>query len=286
MGIWQKARNRWVIFTHDLLWVPLSIFVAYWIRFNLDIIPDEYIQGAMTVVLASVPAHAFAFWVFGCYRGVWRFASIPDLMRLLWAVGLGALSTLLIVFLWTRLEGVPRSVLVLYPMLLLGGVCGARVAYRAFKDHGFRFDAANRQRALVVGAGQGGEVLVRDLCRNGPFYPAAVVDDDPVKLGQEIHGIRVRGVINDIPDLIDALDIDTVLIAMPSASRETMDRIVSMCVEVGVECRTLPSLAEIADGRVEAARLRPVTVEDLLGRDPVVLDEKAINEFLQNKRVL
>lgn len=283
---WQFIRNRWVVFAHDLAWVPVALYLAYWLRFNLGIIPDDFMLGRNQLILLAIPLHGLSFWLFGCYRGLWRFASIPDLIRLVWAIGLGALATTLAAVLYSRLEGVPRSVLVLYPFVLMAGVAGARVAYRAMKDQSLRFDAANRQRALIVGAGRGGEILIRDLLNNGPFFPAAAVDDNSSKHGIELHGVRVRGNIDDIPRLIESFDINAVLIAMPSASRETMNRIVSMCVEAGVVCRTLPSIQELADGTVEASRLRPVTVEDLLGREPVVLDEVLINQFLENKRVL
>ncbi len=283
---WQFVRNRWVVFVHDLAWVPVALILAYWLRFNLGNIPLDFLIGRVQLIVLAIPLHGLSFWLFGCYRGVWRFASIPDLVRLVWAIGLGAMATTLASVLQSRLEGVPRSVLVLYPFILLAGVAGARGAYRAIKDQSLRFDAANRQRALIVGAGRGGEILIRDLWNNGPFFPAAAVDDDTTKHGIELHGVRVRGNIDEIPRLIESFDIDAVLIAMPSASRETMNRVVSMCVEKGVVCRTLPSIHELADGTVEASRLRPVTVEDLLGREPVILDEISINQFLEKKRVL
>jgi FlaA1/EpsC-like NDP-sugar epimerase len=141
-------------------------------------------------------------------------------------------------------------------------------------------------RALVVGAGRAGELLIRDLRRHGPFLPVALVDDAQGKQGHEVQGVRVRGRLDDIARLVRAYDVNIVLIAMPSASRQTMDRVVQVCNEVKVPCRTLPALSELADGRVEVSRLRPVTVEDLLGRDPVVLDVRTISDFLRGKRVL
>ena len=114
----------------------------------------------------------------------------------------------------------------------------------------------------------------------------ALVDDDIGKQGHEVQGVRVRGRLDDIAQAGARLDMRIVLIAMPSASRKTMDQVVQVCNEVQVPCRTLPSLSELADGRVEVSRLRPVTVEDLLGRDPVVLDSHAISDFLRGKRVL
>ena len=279
-------RSRWTVFLHDLLWIPLAVLLAYWIRFNLTPIPHVYFSGMLLVIGLALPAHAVTLWLFGCYRGIWRYASIPDLVRILKSVALGSLATVLAAFLFARLEGVPRSVFLLYPILLTIGLGSSRLFYRVFKDRWMSFGDSSSARALVVGAGRAGELLIRDLRRHGPFLPVALVDDDPDKQGHEVQGVRVRGRLADIARLVRAYDANIVLIAMPSASRKTMDKVVQVCNEAKVPCRTLPSLSELADGRVEVARLRPVTVEDLLGRDPVVLDSHAISDSLRGKRVL
>ena len=282
---WLLLRSRWTVFLHDLLWIPLAVLLAYWIRFNLTPVPSAYFSGMLLVMGLAVPFHAMTLWLFGCYRGIWRYASIPDLMRILKSVALGALATLLGAFMMQRLAGVPRSVLVLYPIILTLGLGSSRIIYRVFKDRWMGLGEP-AERALIVGAGRAGELLIRELYRHGPFLPVALVDDAPEKQGHEVHGVRVRGRLADIAKLVRAFDVNIVLIAMPSASRQTMDKVVQVCNEVEVPCRTLPSLSELADGRVEVSRLRPVTVEDLLGREPVVLDTDAISGFLKGKRVL
>lgn len=281
----MNFRNRWVIFGHDLLWVPIAISLAYSIRFNLGGVPVPLREMYFVFLAFAVPIHAVSFWIFGCYRGVWRFASIPDLLRITWAVGLGLFATLLCLFIFFRLEDIPRSTMLLYPLLLIGGVGGARIAYRAIRD-GLRPAFDSRKRALIVGAGQAGETLIRDLRRNGPFLPAVIVDDDPLKRGQELHGVRVRGTIEELPTLVDAMAINIVLIAIPSATRATMDRVVERCNEAGVEFRTLPSLEELAEEKAEASRLRAVTVEDLLGRDQNALDDEGIDRLIRDKCVM
>lgn len=283
---WLFLRNRWIVFLHDLTWIPIAVILAFWIRFNLSVIPLLYWHGALYLSLVALPIYAGMFWVFGCYRGIWRYASVPDLIRIIKAVGLGALATALAVFLITRLVGIPRSVLLLYPLLLALGLGGSRFIYRVIKDRMLGITNNDNERALIVGAGRAGELLIRDLRHHGPFLPAALVDDDMSKQGYELHGVRVRGTLNDIQRIIRDYDISIVLIALPSASHKTMDRVVQICNAVKVPCRTLPALSELADGRIEVSRLRPVTVEDLLGRDPVVLDTHAISKFLHGKRVL
>lgn len=277
--------KRVLIVTHDVLWVPMAIYLAYLFRFNLQGVPASYHAGMQQLMLFAVPIHAFSFWLFGCYRGIWRFASLPDLWRLLRAVTVGALTVSAALFLYSRFQGVPRSAIVLYPILLFIGVSTSRVAYRMFRTHRVSLDKADRERALVVGAGRAGDLLIRDLQEHGPFTAVGLVDDSPAKQGTELHGVRVVGKVPDLPDLIQSLEAKVVLIAMPSAPRAVMDEIVRVCAECKVACRTLPSLLELANGRVEVSRLRPVTVEDLLGREPVKLDELAIGAFITGKCV-
>lgn len=281
-----KLRNRWVIFAHDVLWVPVAITVAYWIRFNLGSVPQGLLNEYFLFMAVATPAHAISFWLFGCYRGIWRFASIPDLIRITWAVGLGLLATVLALFLVNRLAEIPRSAIVLYPMLLVAAVAGARVAYRAIRDHGVRPALDTRKRALILGAGSAGEALVRELLRQGPFFPAGVLDDDPLKLGQEVHGVRVWGPISDLPRRVHALDIDMVLIAMPSADRDAMNRIVKLCSDAEVEFRTLPTVKALAESQAAVSQLREVTVEDLLGREPILLDNDSIGDFVANRSIM
>jgi FlaA1/EpsC-like NDP-sugar epimerase len=284
----RLLRNRWVVFLHDLTWIPVSILVAFWIRFNLAVIPHLYLPGVVYLSLVALPVYACMFWLFGCYRGIWRYASIPDLIRIVKAVVFGALATTLLAFLITRLAVIPRSVLLLYPLLLILGLGTSRFIYRIIKNSlfGFRVINDDDKRALIVGAGTVAESLIRDLQHHGVFLPVALVDDDAGKQGNELHGVRVRGTLNDIERLIRSYEIDIVLIAMPNAARNTIDRILQICNLNKIPCRTLPSLAELADGKIEVSRLRPVMVEDLLGREPIILDTHGISEFLRGKRVL
>jgi FlaA1/EpsC-like NDP-sugar epimerase len=282
----QFKLRRILIIVHDVLWVPAAIYIAYWFRFNLQIVPSSYYAAMQQLVFFAVPIHAFTFWLFGCYRGIWRFSSFPDLWRLLRAVAVGALMVSTALFLYARFHGVPRSAIVLYPILLFIGVSASRALYRMLRTRRILLDTEDREPALIIGAGNAGNLLVRDLLEHGPFLPVGILDDDPAKQGMDLHGVRVRGRIKDIAEFIDSLQIHAVLVAMPSAPREMMDRIVHVCAEKQIPCRTLPSLSELADGRVEVSRLRPVTVEDLLGRELVSLDELTISKYITGKRVV
>ena len=278
--------KQWVAIAHDLLWVPVAILLAYWFRFNLSTIPVSQHESILVVLFVTIPVQASAFWLFGLYRGIWRFASIPDLMRILKAVWLGAAVTFLLLFLINRLEGIPRSVMVLYPVFLTIGLTGPRLVYRWFRDHRIKLDRQSAQRALILGGGQAGEMLVRDLQRQDTYQPVGILDDDPDKLDREIHGVRVRGSVAELEHYLEMLEPEVVLIAMPTASSSLMRRILEVCNQRQLRCVTLPSFSELADGQVSVARLREISIDDLLGRESVQLDDAGLHTFLQDKRVL
>jgi FlaA1/EpsC-like NDP-sugar epimerase len=285
MKMLNRLRSRAVIFTHDLLMVGLAWMGAYWLRFNLSEVPDDYWRAALAWLPPVLVVQGILFRLFGLYRGVWRFASIPDLVVIGKATALGAVGIGVLAFLYNRLHGVPRSVLPLYAVLLLLLLCGPRVLYRMHKDRGH--PTGGGKRALVVGAGCAAEMLVRDLKRerDAQYFPVAFVDDDPRKKGREIHGLRVRGACDKIPRLVHALAIDVVLIAIPSANEQSMRRIVELCESAGVPFLTLPSVKELLAGGL-IRRLRDVSIEDLLGRDPVHLDHQSVADYWRGKRVL
>ena len=264
----------------------MAIIGAYWMRYNLGEIPSSEFASLVSLALIALPVHGLSFWFFGCFRGIWRFASIPDLLRFVKAVAVGAPITAALYLSYMPLPDPPRTVLALYSVFLLLGVVSGRITYRVITDLWDNPDLDPQKRALLIGAGRAGDLLVRDLISHGPFRPVAFLDDDLTKRGHTMHGVRVIGPLADLAKVIERRNIDAVLISMPSASRATLERVVSVCVELGVECRTLPSLGEIANGRVTVSSLRRVTVEDLLGREPVELSQTAISRALTGKRVL
>jgi len=277
--------RRWLALVHDALWVPLALLAAYWVRFNLNAPPEAYRSGMLALMALALPVQVAVFYAFGLYRGIWRFASVPDLVRIIKSVLVGAGLTFTLAFLAQRLEGVPRSVLLLYPMLLGLGLAGPRLVYRWWKDRGLRL-SDHRSRALVIGAGRAGELLLRDLLKNRSYRPVGVLDDDAARHGMEIHGVRVLGSLDELERRADEMAVDVVLLAMPAAPRSVIRRVVDACQRLGVTCRTLPSLTELADGRVEVARLREISIEDLLGREPVALDMDGIAALIEGRCVL
>jgi FlaA1/EpsC-like NDP-sugar epimerase len=227
-----------------------------------------------------------AFVYFGLYRGVWRFASLPDLSRIVRAVVVSTALLAVAIFLLIRLEYVPRSVFIIDAVLLIVLLGGPRLLYRFLKDHSVGSKGL-RDKVLVVGAGAAGEGLVRDLLRMRPlvYTPVAFVDDDQAKQGREIHGIRVVGSCDDLAEVVEQWDVDLIMLALPSASSSQMRRIVEISESSGVPFRTLPKLQSLVSGDVSFTELREVQIEDLLGRDPVRLDADAIRGRLHGRTV-
>ncbi len=281
-----KFRSRTSIFLHDLLMVPLAWMGAYWLRFNLDEIPDEYFYSALFFLPLVIAIQVSAFWTFGLYRGVWRFSSMPDLVRIAKAVSAGMFFIAGFLFLYNRLEGFPRSVMPLYMLMLLALLCIPRFVYRFWKERAIHERVG--QRALIIGAGSAGEMLVRDLLGNvnSGFIPVVFADDQPNKYKREIRGIRIGGKVGQLPDLIKQWEVEVVLIAVPSATDSQMRRIVEICESCAVPFQTLPSVKELLSGAVTKANLREVSIMDILGRAPVPLDWQRIQASLKDKTIL
>jgi len=282
----DRLRSRTFAFTHDLGMVPLAWLGAYWLRFNLGQIPDPYWDACIMALPVLVPVQGAAFWAFGLYRGVWRFASVPDLERILKAVATGTILSLGVLFAWTRLADVPRSVPVLFALLQLTLLAGPRLLYRWVRDR--RLDLSKGPRVLIVGAGRAGEMLVRDMLRDPerPYVPVAFVDDLPRRQGSDIQGIPVVGDCGSIPQLVAEQAIDLIVLAIPSASSRQMRRLVDLCEQTGVAFHTLPKLNKLITGQVSLHQVRAVSIEDLLGREPVTLDWDAIGRGVSGRVIL
>ena len=145
------------------LWIPLALVLSYWLRFNMEGVPQPFQRSLLVLIAIAIPLQGLLFWHFGLYRGLWRFASIPDLVRIIKASCVGTVLLVCSYAIITRLEATPRSIFFLYPLLLTTGLSLSRISYRWYKDHHFNLRANSGVRTLIVGAGRAGEMLVRDL---------------------------------------------------------------------------------------------------------------------------
>lgn len=280
------ALKKLITISYDLLIIPFAWLGAYWLRFNFEPIPILVWQNALHVLPFVILLQFLCYWRFGLHRGMWRFASIPDLLRIFQAsiVGSGLIAVAL--FLFNHIELVPRSVIPIYFLLLIIMLGSSRLMVRYIKNYRHLFPKG--KAVLIIGAGQAGEGLVRDLLRyvDKQYIPIALIDDDPAKQGKEIHGIRVMGQCKDIPEIIRKMPIDLIIIAIPSATSVRMREIIAYCNEATIPVRTLPGIEDITNGTVSVKNIREVSLDDLLGRDPVNLEWDKISKKIQGRILL
>ena len=276
-----------VIILHDIAVAALAWLGAYWLRFNLDL-PAEYQAAAFSTLAWVVPLQAVVFWRFGLYRGIWRFASLPDLKRIVLAVGLAAVLIPVVLILFRVQAVVPRSVLLLDPLLLVVLMGGSRLAYRAWKEH--RLASVLRpdsKPVLVAGAGSAADFLLRELARNPTgFHVVGLLDDSRDKRGRLVQGIPVLGPLAEVAAWAKKMDVDDVVLALPSAAHEVRKRVTQLCTDAGLNVLTIPSLEDLVAGRVSVSSLRRVELDDLLGRDPVELDDSGLHQLITGKVIM
>jgi FlaA1/EpsC-like NDP-sugar epimerase len=272
-------------FLHDLLAAALAWMLAYWLRFNFDV-PPEFALSARQALFWVLPLFGLLFFLFGLYRGLWRFASLSDLQHLVAAVVVGALlATSIVVFFGLKL--IPRSVLVLHPLLLALIMGGSRFAYRSWKEHRLYGPAKTRgQPVLILGAGEAADSLLRELGRSGLWYAVALVDDNPLKMGRRLRGLPVFGPLAKIPELAEKYGVQHVIMALPDAKSSERRRAAELASGAGLTVMTLPSYDDLLAGRLSVSNIRQVELEDLLGRDSVSLNDDGLLEQLAGRVVL
>lgn len=274
------------VFLHDILMIPAAWYLAYWLRFNLGTIPENSLQVATLMLPVVVLCQSFSYFVFGLYRGIWRFASLYDFIRIGKSVYVGALIATLVIFAITGMQHVPRSVIPLYMILLFVFLGGNRALYRSFKDQ--RMRVSGGKRVLIIGAGESAQMLARDMLQHaqGEYLPVGMIDDDPDKLNREIHGIKVLGGFEDIPDVTEQQSVDLIVIAIPSLSSARMQNLVSICENAGTEFKTVPRLEDLISGQVTVNSIQEVSIEDLLGREKIELDCALMQAGLSGKVIM
>ena len=278
--------SRWQVILFDALMVVVAWFLSYWIYFNLGTIPQKYFDHAVTMLPLVVLCHSAMSIGFAVPRGAWRFTSTHDIYPIVMSVCGGIVVSGFVGFLLTRLEFIPRVLFLVYGVLLIGLLSSCRLLYRSY--HTPRLQGGAGKRVLIIGGGVAGNMLVIDLKNSTPLLYKAVgiLDDNPRLKGSHIQGIRVLGTCSSLPQLTQGLHIEQVLIAMPSATTEEISRIVDYCLDAEISYLTLPKVQEILDGTARSRDLRPVALDDLLGRNPISLDIDLISSSLRNKNVL
>jgi FlaA1/EpsC-like NDP-sugar epimerase len=279
--------RRAIVFFHDLVAAAAAWVLAFWLRFNLEI-PDEFHEVMLARLPWVVAIYAAVFWVLGLYRGLWRYASLPDLQRILMAVGVAALAVPAVLALARLMDGVPRSAYLIAPVFLVVAMGGSRFAYRAWREGRLAPLIAHPQAnpVLVLGAGAAAAALVKELSGSAQWRVVGLLDDDPGKRGAAVVGVQVLGPIDQVEAIASRYGVTQAIIAMPSATHGERKRAVDLCTRAELSVMTVPALSDIVAGNVSVSALRKIELDDLLGRDPVALDDAGLHAFLEGRTVL
>lgn len=283
----MRISRRTSVIIHDLVMMAGAWELAWLVRFNFSIPDAAYSQANLNSLPYVLLIQGAIAWYFGLYRGLWRFASIPDLWNIIRAGFLASLAITLVLFILFRLQDFPRSLFVLYPVFVVFLLGAPRLVYRLWKDHTLDLKQLGAgSRVLVIGAGQAGETLARHMLRDHTHIPIGFIDDKRRLRGSRIHGLTVFGGLEVLEETCRETNPDLLVIAIPSADNKQMQRLVAACERTGVRFRTLPGTRDLAWGGSFVSELRDVAIEDLLGRARVELDWQSISRGISGHRVL
>ncbi|MFW5961330.1 MAG: polysaccharide biosynthesis protein [Desulfohalobiaceae bacterium] len=284
----------WMILAADLILFCAAHILAYVIRFD-GMLPPAQWQNIQMVLPWLVLAKFVIFYFFGLYQGMWRYSSLVDLLAALKATLIITTVALSAVLLFNRFEGFSRSVFILDGLFTFLAVCGNRLAIRLYHQkfpQGLHSEnhlpASSKKKLLILGAGDAAEKVAREVFDNPslPYRILGFLDDDPSKIGKRIHGLSVMASTADVRAAAEKSGAQELLIAMPSADREQISRVVENSRASGLPFKTLPSLGEIINDKVSIKAIREVSYKDLLGRPPVKLENQEILKVVQGQTVL
>ncbi len=274
-------------FCHDIGMAIVAWYTAYSLRFNFNI-PIDFSLTLWMVAILVVPIQTIFFVQFGLYKGVWRFASLPDLKRILFAIASSAVTIVALLYMFKPTTiVVPRSVLILDPLLLLILMGGSRFLYRSWKEHQiYGINQMRGEPVLVLGAGDAAIALVKDLQRSQEWRVIGLLDDDLNIQGREVMGVKVLGKIDQLASVAKAYDIKDVIVAKPADAHQARRRAIELASQAGLNVLTVPSVEDLMSGHVKISKIRHVDIEDLLGRDAVQLDNSGLRKLIERKTVL
>jgi len=269
-------------FAHDVVVALAAWYISFWLRFNF-VIPEPYLGSMLDSLPWVVALQSVIFLGLGLYRGIWRYASVLDLYRIVAAAALSTLAISAVMF-FTYFSDLPRSVLILDPLLLVVAMGGSRLAYRAWKEKNMLSLGTNP--VLILGAGDAASDLLKHLSRSREWRVVGLLDDNPARRGRQIYGVTVLGPLDSLAEHSNRHVAKHAIIAMPSVNHSARRRAMSLCSAAGVKALIVPSFEDIASGQVTVSEIRKVELDDLLGRDPVKLDNAGMRQWIGAGTVL
>ena len=296
MSMYFQIKNPkiYLMIFSDVLIFALSIIISYLFRFEFSLSPF-YIQQIKTVLLWIIPLKIIVFLFSGVYRGMWRYTSIRDFWLLARACLLSTLLILAVILYMSGFKGYSRAIFIIdgvLTFLLVGGkLMAIRSYFAGFANPKIReelFPKVTYKNVLIIGAGDAGEKILREIFENNQLHYRVIgfIDDDPQKQSRSIHGVPVLGNLEKITSILEKEDVHEILIAIPSANGDQIRNIVEACKDSNVSYKILPGIGELIDGSVSIKVLRDINYEDLLGRPPVHLNIKGIRNYIDGKTVL
>ncbi len=285
-------QKRMLVFLVDIALIVVAYSLAFFLRFDFTIPPehrDIFFRG-LWFVLAIKP---LVFLVSGMYRSLWTYASLQDALEIFKVITVSSVLAVFSVMYMHAFEGFPRSIFILDWSFLIFLVATSRLVWRFYREKYLLSDQIGwrnnkGKRTLIVGAGEAGSMLLKEIRkqRDNEYRVVGFVDDNRSKQGMLLHRVPVLGSIDQLKALVRKYKIEEIIVAIPSAQGKMLKRIVASCERAKVHVKTVPGISDIIDGKVSVSQIKNVDIEDLLGREPVVLDEQGISAYLTGKRVL
>lgn len=284
MRIGKKAV---ILILLDIILVMAALYVAAWLRFDGQI-PRSYLDALLDLLPVFAVIYISSFYLFRMYHRMWEYASISELLIIVTASTIASLGCAAIITL-TQGHPLPHTVYVIHWFLVISLIGSSRLAWRVLRDYTLSQTKGQQNRTLIVGAGDAGSMVARELlsCGNDVnLRPIGFVDDHPAKQSQYLHGLKVLGTRDDIPEIVRKYRVENILVAMPSVPGSVTREILEICRQTPAKLKILPGVYQLIGGQVSVSKIRDVQLEDLLHRDPVQLNLEEISEYLHNKTVL
>jgi len=271
---------------HDALAIALALFAASMLL-DPAILASQHVQDLLAICAVAIPLQVVVNVFFGLYQGVWRYTSLPDIQRIVFATFTGTV----LVSAALRVAGLEAGLgwreYLLYPVFLIGIMSMSRMGFRSFKEWSLYGRGGEQGTPVaIMGAGDAAVGLVKELSRSHEWRIVGMLDDDAKKSGRLLHGVRVIGALDDLPRFAQRLKLRHAIIAMPSVPYKVRRRVVEICKRAKVSVMTVPTLNNVVQGKGAPARIRKVAVEDLMKREPVTLDDKRLHELITGQVIL
>ena len=290
---YQKLYRRAVLIIYDVISVILVSFIPVLMRYDLDLdqVEEHFLTTTITYLPINIVVTLIVFYVFKLYDSLWAYAGERELQNLVMgcAVSSGITAVGLQFFRVPGHQAEPKTYYFLYLVLLIALIFASRFSYRFLRSAKHHAEKnKNAKAVMVIGAGEAANIIIKDIIKSNynTMSIKCIIDDDSDKWGKYIQGIRVVGGRDRIVECADLYDIDEIIVAIPSVSRQELKKILDICKNTHCKMRALPGMYQLLSGEVNVSRLRDVEVEDLLGRDPIAVDIDSIAGYVSGKTVM